>query len=278
MFSALFIAAALATSSPSTAATAAPSSSPERILALIRAKFRSHRPPPPYVVYVVERAQLNDQGFPDYVGSYTYHVWCRTLDRAALARKIYRAYARGTLEFQRPAFNEARDPGPPTADLFEPAPVHQHPLSFVPTPEAVESALPVIASVSVAGEFDYRVDSMDYQGEDIHLNIEPIRDPERNRLREIWADRHTYELHKIAATDKLFVEHGPTYAVAFTVTLGMLDGTPVITAVHGDVGDGYFGDGQKVDFTFRDISFPASLPDWYFDPRTYAAHQNDAPI
>jgi hypothetical protein len=250
---------------------------PERILALIRAKFRSHRPPPPYVTYTLLRSQLTDQGYPDYVESYTYHLWCRTSDRAALGRKVFRAGYRGPLEFMRPAFNEPRDPGPPTADVFEPAPARPHPITFVPTPEPNFTELPIIASVVTVGEFDYRVVSLKTEGEELHLRIEPIRNPERNRLREIWADKTTYELHKLVATDKLFVEKGSTYSVAFTISMGTLEGRPVVTDVHGDVGDGYFGDGQKVDFHFRDVAFPATLPAWYFDPRAYAAHAGDAP-
>ena len=102
--------------------------SPQRLLGLIRAKFRSHRPPPAYVVYT-------DRGFPDYAESYVYHIWVRNLDRAALGRKVLIAPAMGFPEFMRPAFNEDRDPGPPTADLFEPAPAKPHPVSEVPTPE-----------------------------------------------------------------------------------------------------------------------------------------------
>jgi len=127
---------ALAVAGPATPAPASTDTpSPTRMLGLIRAKFRSHRPPPPYVVYTIERKQNISEGYPDYLESYTYHVWLRSSDRGALARKVYRDYFRGFLEFQRPAFNEARDPGPPTADLFEPAPLHPQPVSFVPTPE-----------------------------------------------------------------------------------------------------------------------------------------------
>ena len=97
--------------------------SPQRILGLIRAKFRSHRPPPPFVVYTIERKQNTSQGYPDYADSYTDKVWCRTVDRASLQRRVYRSINRGELTFNRPAFNEDRDPGPPTADVFEPAPV-----------------------------------------------------------------------------------------------------------------------------------------------------------
>jgi hypothetical protein len=269
---ALFIAAA-ATALP----RLAPTPSPQRVLGLIRARFRSHRPPPPYIAYTLVRSQLTDQGYPDYVGSYTYRIWCRNSDHAALGRKAFRADYRGPLEFLHPAFNAPQDPGPPTADVFEPAPAVAHAVSASQTPQAERSALPVIASVVAVGEFDYRVTSLQIEGQDLHLRIEPIRQPERNRLRELWADKTTYELRKLTATDKLYVEKGGTYAVAFTITMGMFQGMPVVTDVHGDVGGGYFGDGQKVDYHFGDIAFPPTLPAWYFDPRTYAAHEGDAP-
>lgn len=262
---------------PSPGPTLAPLPSPQRVLGLVRAKFRSHRPPPPYVTYTLTRAQLTQDGQPDYTESYTYHIWCRNLDRAALGRKVFRAPMFGPLEFLRPAFNEPRDPGPPTADVFEPAPVHPHPIEFVPTPEPDQKALQVIGSVTVTNEFDYRVESMNVDGGEIHLNIVPTRDPERNRLREIVADRTTLELHKLVATDRLFVSNKQSYAVTFTITMVMLEGRPVVTTIHGEVFDGYIGDGQKVDFQFKDIKFPDSLPSWYFDAHSYASHQSDAP-
>jgi len=100
------------------AAVAAPVPNGEKLLADIRKVFRSHRPPPPYVTYTLTRTQQTEQGYPDYANIYTEHIWCRSSDRAALERKVYRDDYRGPLTFDRPAFNEARDPGPPTADLF----------------------------------------------------------------------------------------------------------------------------------------------------------------
>ena len=272
---ALLLAAALEASPP--APTSSPS--PQRILGLIRNKFRSHRPPPPYVTYTIERKQDTSQGYPDYADSYTYKVWCRTVDRAALKRQVYRSINRGTLEFDRPAFNEARDPGPPTADLFEPAPVHSRPVTFVPTPEPVGTQLPIIGVVQSIGEFDYRVDTMAVEGQTLHLKILPTRDPDRNRLRELFVEKNTYELQKVVATDKLFIlGTSDVYGVTFTITLAPIDGRPTVTDIHGVVGDGYTGDGSTVDYKFRNIAFPASLPDWYFDTRQYAAHTEEAPI
>ena len=270
---------ALAVAGPATPAPASTDTpSPTRMLGLIRAKFRSHRPPPPYVVYTIERKQNISEGYPDYLESYTYHVWLRSSDRGALARKVYRDYFRGFLEFQRPAFNEARDPGPPTADLFEPAPLHPQPVSFVPTPEPNQTPLPVIGQVTVITETDYNVVSMTTEGSQLHLVLEPKRDPEHNRLRELFVDKSTLELQKLVASDRLFVEHGSTYSVTFTIAMGMLQGIPVVTDIHGVVGDNYNDDGKEVDYHFRDISFPPSLPDWYFDQRLYAQHEKDAPL
>ncbi len=260
-----------------------PALTPQRILGLIRAKFRSHRPPPPYETYVLTRKQNTTQGFPDYPASYTYKYWCRTSDKAALKRQVYRSINRGTLEFERPAFNEAIDPGPPTADLFEPAPLRSRPVTFVPTPEPTGTAPPLIGVVRAVGEFDYRVVSMDTQGNTLHVHIEPTRDPDRNRLRDLYVDQKTYELQKVVATDKLFdLGSSAVYGTTFTISLSMLDGRPVVTDIHGVVGDGYTGDGATVDYTFRNIAFPASLPAWYFNPRDYAEHDDahlaDAPI
>ncbi|MGC1984779.1 MAG: hypothetical protein WA668_05255, partial [Candidatus Cybelea sp.] len=70
--------------SPAATATPIPLPSPERLLYQIRRQFRSHRPPPPYVTYTLIRKQTLDDGYPDLLNSYTYHIWCRTTDRAAL--------------------------------------------------------------------------------------------------------------------------------------------------------------------------------------------------
>lgn len=262
--------------------------SPVRILGIARRVFREHRPPPAFEVYTMVRTQMTNYGYPDPVGSYTTKYWVRNSDRAALTRKMFRDDYEGDLVFQRPALNEATDPGPPTADVFAPAPLHQHanPLSYVPTPEPSLEPLKTIGSVVAVGESDYDVPKMEVEGELLHLTLKPRRDPERNVLREIWIDKHSYELRKIIAHDRLFTDDQGTFPVTFTYTLGYLQGTLVITHLHGLVEprlekDGtqtvYDGDGRTVDFDFKDISFPGSLPGWYFDPRQYAQNKEEAP-
>ena len=273
-----------ATPKPTASPTPIPLPSPDRLLYMIRRQFRSHRPPPPFVTYTLVRKQTLDDGYPDLVNSYTYHVWCRTSDRAALGRKVYRGSARGPLEFLRPSFNEPWDPGPPTADLFEPAPLHPHtnPRTFVPTPEPTGTMPPVIASVTVLGEFDYRVTRVVNEGHLIHVSLQPRRDPDRNRLRELYVDAKTLELQEVVATDKLYEEDSHhVYPMVFTITLGWMHDMPVVTHIHGaptlEQDAEYLGKDATVDYDFTDIAFPASLPGWYFDPRSYAAHVQDAP-
>jgi hypothetical protein len=277
MLAFLLLAAVLAV--PSAAPSAEPTPSPQRVLGLIRSQFRSHRPPPLYETYTLVRSQKATNGYPDPSGSYTIHVWVRNTDRAALTRQVFRDDYRGPPKFDRPAFNEDRDPGPPTADVFEPAPARPHPVSEVPTPEPRYTPLPVIGTVRALIESDYRVESLHAEGDQLHLQIYPIRDVERNRLRDVYVDAKTLELRKLIATDKLFVNNGKNgvYPVTFTITMGNVQGFPVVTNLHGVVGGGYTDDGQEVDFQFNEIKFPATLPAWYFDARTYAAHQNDAP-
>jgi len=68
----------------------------------------------------------------------------------------------------------------------------------------------------------------------------------------------------------------------FTITMGVVDGVPVVPRIHGVIGANgagqqYRDDGREVDFTFREITFPKTLPDWYFNARQYGAHQNELP-
>ncbi|MGA9945706.1 MAG: hypothetical protein WBE79_05385 [Candidatus Cybelea sp.] len=277
---------ASATPRPAATATPIPLPSPDRLLFLIRRQFRSHRPPPPYTTYTLIRKQTLDDGYPDLLNSYTYHIWVRTSDRAALGRRVYHGSSRGTLEFLRPSFNEPWDPGPPTADLFEPAPLHPHtsPREFVPTPEPTGALPKTIASVTALGEFDYRVTRVANEGDRIHVSLMPRRDIDRNRLRELYVDAKTLELKEVVATDKLYEEDSSkhVYPMLFTVTLGWMHNMPIVTQIHGtptyEADSEYLGRDATVDYDFTDITFPDSLPEWYFDPRSYAQHTDDAPL
>ena len=296
LLAAVVAAAAFAMPKPAPAADPVPAAtlppyqtlSPVRVLGYIRRVYRMRRPPPAYETYTLVRKQNTNYGYPDPVNSYTKHYWVRNVDRAALVRNVYRDDTDGPPQFDRPALNQDRDPGPPTADLFEPA--HRQPINVVPTPEPTLGPLKTIGSVVAIGESDYNVPKMTVEGDMLHLVLKPRRDPERNVLREIWVDKHTYMVKKIIAHDRLFAEGDGIYPVKFTYTLGYLDGYVVVTHLDGvvlpieDKGKNgtservFDGDGQTVTYDFEDITFPQSLPSWYFDPGQYGSHVAEAPL
>lgn len=262
---------------------------PVRVLGLVRRVYREHRPPPPYETYTLVRKENTNYGYSDPTGTYTVHYWVRNTDRAALMRRVYRDDYDGDMTFDRPALNQPRDPGPPTADLFEPA--HPQPIDVVPTPEPTAAPLKTIGSVIAIGEPDYKVPKMTVEGGELHLTLVPRRDPERNVLREIWVDKNTYMLKRVIAHDRMFVEEGHTYPMKVTYTLGYLEGYVVITHIDAivlprkersgeeiaDFGD-ETGDADSLTIDFQDITFPKSLPSWYFDPHEYGSHLADAPL
>ena len=102
-------------------------------------------------------------------------------------------------------------------------------------------------------------------------------------MRELYVDAKTLELKEVVATDKLYDEDSGhhVYPMLFTVTLAWMHNMPIVTHIHGtptyQQDAEYLGRDATVDYDFTDITFPDSLPDWYFDPRSYAQHQNDAP-
>ena len=248
----------------------------DAVLQRIRTVFRSHRPPPPYETYTMSRFQTTAQGYTDYAETYEKHVWVRTRDDAAMQRQIERGDARGAMEFLHPLFNADEDPGPPTTDVFAQAPMRIS--AQTPEPAVGGSSPPVIATVHQVAESQYKVTAVRVEGDLLHVSVVPFYDVDRNRLREIYVNKKTYELERMIATDKLFLQGGPVYPVRFYALFGMAGGIPVVTEIHGEVGGGYTGDGQTIDYRFTNIEFPKSLPDWYFDPRSYSQHLDDAPL
>jgi hypothetical protein len=138
--------------------------------------------------------------------------------------------------------------------------------------------------VTVLGEFDYRVTRIADEGNLTHVSLQARRDPDRNRLRELYVDRKTLELHEVVATDKLYEEDSGhhVYPMLFTVTLDWMDGRPIVTHIHGtptyQADAEYLGRDATVDYDFTNITLPSSLPQWYFDPRSYAQNVANAPL
>jgi hypothetical protein len=264
--------AAVAVALGCVAQTSAPTVPPsgEQILGRAKAAFRAH-PQPPFIVYVLDRSDTTG-GLPDAENSYTLKIWCRTADRAALTRTLQPGRPEGQLVGQTVAFDGRVDPGPPNADIFERAlygrsgPAHETPS---PSP-----ALPTIGAIVVQTDFDYRVLGVSLAGDAYDLLLAPKRDPARNRIDELWVDAATFEIRRMRVRDHLYLAFtGLVLDDELDVRFSLRDGLPLIASIHGETADGV----SQSDYTYRDITFPATLPDWYFEPQTYAAHRADAP-
>lgn len=244
----------------------------QEVLHAISAAFAAHERPA-YVSYKLQRRQQTPDGLPDLEWSYTYRVWYRASDNGALERMVFRGRA-GDLRFVHVVFDEACDPGPPTADIFN-LPALSAPSSNSSVPESLKT----IASVRALGPPVYDVVLAERQGDVWHLRVRPRAHPERYRLRELWADAKTYELQKAVVADELFTEGGRVFDQLDTMTFTMLDGRALITHIHAraNFDENTPPDGVDIDYDFSDITFPPSLPDWYFQPLLYGAHAAEAP-
>ncbi len=282
-FAALAVALACAARSP---APGSPPLTGDQILARAKAVFRSY-PRPPYVTYTLVRRDFHD-GSPEFQNSYTLKIWCRTADRSALARRAWRGKAYGGLENITVIFDKAVDPGPPTADMFEKrlfgaVAVRRDPPSGSPSQEPAATAiaprdesapLPEIGRVG-ALDGDYRATRAAREGDLIHLWLVPKSDPERNRLDEMWVDASSYDLRRALVRDHLYLGMGgialdDEFDVRFTPGPG---GLPLIATIRGQTSRYDY----ETQYTFSDIAFPETLPDWYFLPKQYGPHVAEAP-
>jgi hypothetical protein len=275
MRAALGFAAALALVGAAPVEPSAPPVSAQTILGRVRAAFHA-RPRPPYVIYTLARHDKLDFA-PDFANSYTLRIWCRTSDNAALARRIMDGEAQPA-QFIHPEFDKPIDPGPPTADIF--AVLASHRASETPSPDA--SSPPVIGSVAVLIEFDYIATYAGIDAGSYHLVLVARRDPERNRLTDVYVDRETYALTHAVAHDHLYAM-GTEIPERFEVNFGTVGVVPVITTIHGNTDYAAMTTDRgaypyhETDYRFTKIEFPATLPGWYFDPTTYGAHRKDFP-
>jgi hypothetical protein len=244
----------------------------EQILARAKAVFRAHVRPP-FVAYTLVRRDTR-AGVPDFENSYTLKIWCRSSDRSALTRRAWRGAAYGSIGNITVAFDGYVDPGPPTADIFERALFAPRFSPAPATPVPTDSPLPVIGGVVVSTDYDYRVTASHDDGAMWHLSLAPKRDPDRNRLDDLWVDATTYEVTRVRVRDHLYLGlGGQALDDEFDVQFTPRDGLPVIASIHGQTRDGEF----ETDYTFGDVVFPAALPGWYFEPRLYGPHRSDAP-
>ena len=142
------------------------------------------------------------------------------------------------------------DPGPPTSDIYG------------------------------AEDAAYIASLVDRENGEYHLLLQPLADSRRNRLRELWVDAKTYQTRQAVVEDRLFIQVGPIVPTYFQIEFVDYQGMPVIfriqAVVRWTVG-GRESPALNNEYLFTDISFPKSLPTWYFQPKAYREHIADAP-
>ena len=139
----------------------------------------------------------------------------------------------------------------------------------------MESPLPVIGSVGVGTDYDYRVTRLRRDASLWHLPLAPKRDPDRNRIDDLWVDAASFELVRMRVRDHLYLGlSGQSLEDEFDARFVMRDGLPILQSIHGQTQYAQF----ETDYTYRDVVFPPALPDWYFEPMLYGLHRSEAPM
>ena len=136
-----------------------------------------------------------------------------------------------------------------------------------PTPEPEQARLREIGRV-IASNREYRVifkgvDRLRY-GEAYHLGLEPLRDPEVNRLRDVWIAKDSYLLMRERVAG--IFDSRPYDRASWTVEFVPVDGRTYIQQVRTD-DDLHFGIERiaHMQLDFVDYRFPADVPAYTFE-------------
>jgi hypothetical protein len=152
--------------------------------------------------------------------------------------------------------------------------------SGTPEPAATGEVLRTLTTVRVS-DLAYRLTDLGDEtlGARIvyHLGLEPLRDPGHHVLRELWIDRET-SLPVRYVAERFVGMAGMPFRYLVTVDAAMYDGHLVNVEadgrfdVHRALVIRYAGEGH---WKIADVGFPASVPDWAFDPSEYAEHGSE---
>ena len=139
-----------------------------------------------------------------------------------------------------------------------------------PNPQELEDR--VLGRLDITGG-DYDVTLVGREMDDgvdvYHLSLTPLRDPDRNRIREMWVDAKTFDVRKLV-TYGIF-RSGPPTTVPWTVTFIQLQGywfirQEVTTATLSTPGHLFGGstDYHGINYTFGLYEYPELISDLEF--------------
>ena len=259
----LACAVALLAQTPAAPPSPAATSQPNEILFKALARLRSYGTPP-YVVYVIEEngayrrvafrgadEMMNDVALP--AGA--------TLPNA----RIYRAFV-GPLSR---SVHEAIATPSPAGTTTSPLPNATSPAL---AGNDLESTLKTIAVVSSRGHlYDVMTTGIEtMNGHSVyHIALHPRRDPEENKIRDLWIDTSTYDVVRadyVQAPDIQIVGGEADLTVDF-MTVGNYRIAASWMAVYHAPG---MRTGVYRQLRVVKMAFPQTLPDWLFDEPSYA--------
>lgn len=135
-----------------------------------------------------------------------------------------------------------------------------------PTPEPEQSRLREIGRVITVNK-EYRVTYVGLEklrdGEAYHIALEPLRDPQLNRLRDLWLSKDTYLLARERVAG--IFDARPYDKATWTVDFVTVDGRRYIQQVRTD-DDLHFGTEHisHMQLDFVDYRFPKDVPTYVF--------------
>jgi hypothetical protein len=158
--------------------------------------------------------------------------------------------------------------------------VYDFDLARPPAPKSGETPAPEVDEARVLGHVevsggDYDVSLLGRETDDgvdvYHLALQPLRDPDRNRIRELWVDAKTFDVRKLI-TYGIFSK-GPPSSVPWTVTFIQLQGHWFIrqetTSATLSTPGHLFGGStqyQGINYTFGLYEYPGLISDLEFIP------------
>jgi len=146
----------------------------------------------------------------------------------------------------------------PTAATEPPSPppnLAPDPLGTIATVQAVDKAYDVtlVGSEIIDGRDSY------------HLQLRPLRDPDRYPLRDLWVERSGFEVVRLTYEQPF---GGPSTRARIHYDFAPIGTPPVWTIVHIDAEATtkklFSAETQSVSEDLRDITFPTSEPSEYF--------------
>lgn len=232
-------------------------------------------PDPQYIVYDMHEIFVHHgKQF-----AFDYHVWYRADGKGLMQNAATDRAGRHEQRFGYPF------PSSPDANFLlyaTPPPTPAPAVINTPAPGASgATAPPLIGIQSITANRYYSVSLVgpeDYQGHPVyHLALAPLPGIEEKShpWKDLWVDTTTFEIWKAHA--RASGSKGPASgAIEATIQFEPVGAYWMISQASGDgeVHLGFIRDSGHYEYYFSGFDFPASLPDWYFDPDQFRQHKS----